>query len=338
MNKKDIVYSIVGGLASTVVIISLFANIDNKNLIDEKDLELPKGGVAYISMNDDFEEIDGYRVSIGEMESRITRGNPNIMKYSIASNKPDINKDMDTDSFNSPIQESYISEHNKKYSNLNNGVILGYNKGNGQEEEVNIASSIANHSKYLRLPLDSQYMHRTSAFGVRKDPIELSENDNKSTSSLPFHTGLDLSAEGILNKPIFAVSHGQIKRIQKSNQGYGNLVIVDHGNGFETYYAHMSEIDKDIQEGDLISVGTILGKVGSTGRSTGPHLHFEVNVNGVAIDPEVIIKLIGTNDLDRFIGEDVNNLFNKDSETEKVEVIIEENVGGKFTPLKFRVK
>ena len=72
------------------------------------------------------------------------------------------------------------------------------------------------------------------------------------------------------------------------NGGYGKLVEVDHGNGLATRYGHLSAID--VHVGQPIKIGQIVGKVGSTGRSTGPHLHYETRVEGEAVDPQRFLR------------------------------------------------
>ena len=70
--------------------------------------------------------------------------------------------------------------------------------------------------------------------------------------------------------------------------GYGNMVEIDHGNGLATRYGHLSEID--VKVGQTVRIGEIIGKIGSTGRSTGPHLHYETRINGEAVDPQKFLR------------------------------------------------
>ena len=72
------------------------------------------------------------------------------------------------------------------------------------------------------------------------------------------------------------------------NGGYGKMVEIDHGNGFSTRYGHLSEID--VKVGQQVKIGQIIGRVGSTGRSTGPHLHYETRIDGDAVDPQKFLR------------------------------------------------
>lgn len=95
------------------------------------------------------------------------------------------------------------------------------------------------------------------------------------------HKGIDIGAEG--GTPITASEGGTVVYSQYNDHGYGNLVKVSHGNGIETWYAHCSELL--VAEGDAVEKGEEIALVGSTGNSTGNHLHFEVRVNGEAVNP-----------------------------------------------------
>ncbi len=111
-----------------------------------------------------------------------------------------------------------------------------------------------------------------SGFGVRVDPF-----NNRPA----MHTGLDFRGE--VGESIHATANGTVT-VAGWSGGYGKMVEVNHGNGFATRYGHMSEID--VQVGQQVRIGQVLGKVGTTGRSTGPHLHYETRVDGEAVDPQ----------------------------------------------------
>lgn len=82
---------------------------------------------------------------------------------------------------------------------------------------------------------------------------------------------------------ILAVKSGTVKTSQTGTEGYGNYIIIDHGGGLETLYAHCSELL--VSAGQKVEAGTVIAKVGSTGNSTGPHLHIEIRMNGETVDP-----------------------------------------------------
>ena len=88
--------------------------------------------------------------------------------------------------------------------------------------------------------------------------------------------------------PIQAAMSGRIMKVGNMHRIYGNYVIIDHGNGYQTLYAHMSKVL--VAKGQWVSQGTRIGLVGSTGYSTGPHLHFTVYKNGKLVDPMTILK------------------------------------------------
>jgi len=109
-------------------------------------------------------------------------------------------------------------------------------------------------------------------FGGRRNPF--------GGSGYEFHSGQDIEAP--YGAPVVAGASGKVSFVGWQN-GYGQLVIVDHGGGLSTRYGHLSHIDVEINQ--TVSRGQLLGKVGSTGRSTGPHLHYEVRINDQAVDP-----------------------------------------------------
>lgn len=118
--------------------------------------------------------------------------------------------------------------------------------------------------------------YNSSSYGWRRDPF---------TKRRAFHSGLDFTARS--GTPIYAAGDGVVT-FAKRTRGYGRLVKVDHGSGLETRYAHASKLL--VKSGDRVTKGQIIAKVGSTGRSTGPHLHYEIRLNGVALDPRKYLK------------------------------------------------
>lgn len=115
-----------------------------------------------------------------------------------------------------------------------------------------------------------------SGFGWRLDPV---------TGQRALHTGLDFSAD--VGTPILAAAGGVVVT-QEHHPAYGNMVEIDHGNELITRYAHASQVVAKV--GDIVKRGQRIGSVGSTGRSTGPHLHFEVWLAGVAQDPQHFLR------------------------------------------------
>ncbi|WP_235536237.1 MULTISPECIES: M23 family metallopeptidase [unclassified Sphingomonas] len=111
----------------------------------------------------------------------------------------------------------------------------------------------------------------SSAFGVRSDPF---------AGSAAMHAGIDLASPS--GTPIYATADGMVDRAEWSG-GYGNMVEIEHGKGISTRYGHMSRIAA--HPGQRIKRGDLIGYVGSTGRSTGNHLHYEVRIDGRAVNP-----------------------------------------------------
>ncbi|MFY9611315.1 MAG: M23 family metallopeptidase [Blastocatellia bacterium] len=133
------------------------------------------------------------------------------------------------------------------------------------------ADKVSNDSKYEQKPAVTSQATVGSVFGYRRDPF---------TRRARFHSGVDIKARH--GDPIGASQRG-IVEFAGWYHGYGNLMIVGHGGGVRTHYAHLSSFD--VAVGTRVERGTVLGRAGSTGRATSPHLHYEVRVDGIALDP-----------------------------------------------------
>ena len=124
------------------------------------------------------------------------------------------------------------------------------------------------------LPVNGKF---NNGFGYRKDPF---------TKKKTFHEGIDFSADTGTN--IYASAAGKVT-VSSRISGYGLCVVIEHGRGLSTRYAHASKLL--VKEGQQVKKGDIIAKVGSTGRSTGPHLHFEVMLYNTPVDPELYIDV-----------------------------------------------
>ena len=118
----------------------------------------------------------------------------------------------------------------------------------------------------------------TSFFGYRGNPFDFGNSE--------FHPGLDF--KGKKGEPVKCTASGNVIYAAKAG-GYGNCVRIKHANGLETWYGHLSKIN--VHEGQRVTVGDVIGKVGSTGRSTGPHLHYEIRKNGRPVNPKQYLSL-----------------------------------------------
>ena len=116
----------------------------------------------------------------------------------------------------------------------------------------------------------------SSPFGVRADPF---------SGGAAMHTGLDI--RGDYGQPIYAAAAGRVIRVGPWS-GYGNVVVIDHGHGIETRYGHLSAFT--VRTGAIVKAGEQVARMGSTGRSTGNHLHFEVRINGRAVNPRPYLE------------------------------------------------
>ncbi len=117
----------------------------------------------------------------------------------------------------------------------------------------------------------------TSGYGVRSDPFR---------GAAAMHAGIDLA--GPTGTPIHATADGVVREAAWNTGGYGRLIKIDHGRGIDTRYAHLSSMS--VSPGQRVTRGQVIGRMGSTGRSTGSHLHYEVRIDGRAVNPIPFMK------------------------------------------------
>ena len=154
-------------------------------------------------------------------------------------------------------------------------IINGSGGGDIESKEAVKGTSFAPYYVSVEPVLPVKNARITSRFGYRTNPV---------SGNYGFHTGIDLAAaEGT---PIAASFYGRVAEKGESDV-WGKYVLMEHSDGLATYYCHLSEIY--VEENAVIRQGETIGLVGSTGWSTGPHLHFEIRINGVRVDPEKLL-------------------------------------------------
>ena len=227
-------------------------------------------------------QLDAYIRQISELYMRLnyidqqTDRIQRIMKKQIVGKEklPTLEKD-DKSSSGGPFINDGLEHKDIKLA-LDNLVA----KVDAREIQYNQMEAMMLKQTVLKLTLPTLYPvdvpYRSSSYGWRHDPI---------LGIRAFHNGLDFSAaEG---EPIRATADGRVKTVGRGPD-YGKYVVIDHGDRLETRYAHASKIL--VSEGDLVQREDVIGLVGNTGRSTGPHLHYEIRFKNRSLDPRQYLK------------------------------------------------
>ena len=184
-------------------------------------------------------------------------------------------------------REYYISKLTDQEKELQQKIDTYNNQVAEIEAEIRLLAANSISEDYIggaiKWPVPG-YSTITSQYGMRVHPI---------TGAYKLHTGVDIGAP--MGASFVAAANGIVTKATY-NFAYGNMVIIDHGGGVQTLYAHGSEIM--VQLGQTVSAGTEVLKVGSTGYSTGPHAHFEIRINGQTVNPLNILLNQNTNDIE----------------------------------------
>lgn len=188
--------------------------------------------------------------------------------------------------FNQPINKAQVLGRNDACAVVAAQSTVYGMGGESDSDSVKHVSSINELSKTesnsiksvnkMILPVDSHTV--TCEYGKRIHPI---------TGNESFHTGIDIGED--MGKNIYAVLDGTVKKTVTDDPDYGNYIIITHSQGVETMYAHCSKLAA--KTGDKVKSGDVIAYVGTTGLSTGPHLHFEVRINGTRLNPRWFIEI-----------------------------------------------
>lgn len=216
-----------------------------------------------------IEELERQRLALEQKKKELDEE-----KVELASLKASLETKLASLNTTKNKRTSYLSVLESNHSELEKSV----DKMNAEADKLTkeIAAAAAKNTKYtggkMVWPLPGAYTI-TSPFGNRLHPV---------LKVYKLHTGVDIAGYNVNGKPVVAAAAGTVI-VAQYNVAYGNYVVIDHGGGITTLYAHSSKLV--VKKGDKVKAGQEIMKVGTTGYSTGPHLHFEVRENGTYVDP-----------------------------------------------------
>ena len=218
------------------------------------------------------EEIERLKASLEESRAaqQLVRDDPAVKRQDQAAKVAEAKQLLDQINNDAAKVNQMLDEEYKEEARIGQEIVKKQKELEAQRRANNV--TIDPGSGY-RWPLDGGYTALSSVFGGRIHPV---------TGKYSTHTGIDIPAPS--GTPIHAARGGQVVTSTNTGGTYGRYVVIDHGNGDSTLYAHMSS--RNCSEGDIVKQGDVIGYVGTTGRSTGNHLHLEVRVNYSRVDPQ----------------------------------------------------
>lgn len=264
---------VLGIIAMSFVLVLIYLNIPNVETPKEKAYkrEIENMKFQYEILNKRMEDVVDVLRNVEERDNNIYRvyfeANP-ISEEQRKSGFGGINRYKNLEGYeNSDI----IKETTKNLDQLSKRLVI---QSKSLDEIANLA--INKEALLASIPAiqpvkNDDLKRMASGFGIRMHPI---------LKQRKMHNGMDFSAPS--STEVFATGNAIVKKAQLST-GYGNLIILDHGFGYETYYAHLNEFN--VRPGQKVKRGEIIGYVGNSGLSTAPHLHYEVHKNGRVVNP-----------------------------------------------------
>lgn len=283
LTGRHLFAALVGLAALVVVLATLFSYVTVRHAAEIR-LPFLQELVRAISLDEaqkskEFvrENINAMAVRLGQMQAQLTRlDSLGERLAALAGMKPEKTQEVPKEGRGGPlIQPRSLTpdELQEALDKLSRQVELRTSTLTALEERL-LEERIRKSFLPTALPVQAQW--NASGFGWRVDPF---------TGEAAIHEGIDFTAE--MGTPIKAAAAGVVITVEKHPQ-YGNMVEIDHGNDLITRYAHSSKVF--VKPGVLVRRGQKIAEVGSSGRSTGPHLHFEVRIRGVAQNPNRFLE------------------------------------------------
>ncbi len=214
-------------------------------------------------------EVKKYDLQSAEDELNATQKN-------IMAKSAEVNKKLADLNYQTKKLEVTLDEYNAKMDKIEDEIedFLKQQQASsgGSSNAGSAPSNISKKGWAWPVPYSNSYI--TSPYGYRNDPI---------SGVYKFHSGIDISMAGAHGKKLVATKAGTVIRAVHSSSGYGNYIIIDHGGGFSSLYAHCSKLA--VKVGDKVAQNQVVAYIGSSGYSTGPHVHFEIRYNGEKQNP-----------------------------------------------------
>jgi hypothetical protein len=269
--KSTLAFVSVSLCFAAVMVVVAFKYFDSPK---EKILirELDKMTLQYQSLNKDLEQIEAVLDNIKDRDDNIYRvifeadPIPNSVRK---AGMGGVNKYEDLDGYNN---SSLLIASTKKVDQISKQL---YIQSKSFDEVIEMATKKSDMMASIPAiqPVSNKQLKRiASGYGRRIDPYYKKPK---------YHYGVDFSAPQ--GTPIYATGNGTIKKLKKSRRGFGNHIVIDHGYGYQSLYAHMSKFN--VRANQKVKRGDIIGFVGNTGKSTAPHLHYEVHKGGKKVNP-----------------------------------------------------
>ncbi len=207
---------------------------------------------------------------------RVTENELNSTQATIIAKSNEVNKKLASLNYQTKQLEISIDKYNKEMDDIEDEIEKFLqsqnNSGSSSSNHGSASSNISTKGWAWPVPYDNSYI--TSPYGYRNDPI---------SGEYKFHSGIDISMPSAKGKKLVATKAGTVIRAVYSNSGYGNYIMVDHGGGYVSLYAHCNSLAAQV--GDKVSQGQVIAYIGTSGYSTGPHVHFEIRYNGEKQNP-----------------------------------------------------
>ncbi|MBR3836168.1 MAG: peptidoglycan DD-metalloendopeptidase family protein [Clostridia bacterium] len=200
----------------------------------------------------------------------------NSTQATIIAKSTEVNKKLAALNYQTKQLEISLDKYNKEMDKIEDEIEAFLKQqqasSGGSSNAGSAPSNISKKGWAWPVPYSNSYI--TSPYGYRNDPI---------SGVYKFHSGIDISMAGAHGKKLVATKAGTVIRAVHSSSGYGNYVLIDHGGGFSSLYAHCSKLA--VKVGDKVAQNQVIAYIGSTGYSTGPHVHFEIRYNGEKQNP-----------------------------------------------------